>query len=437
MTAQEHLEKRNALIAEARTILDGAEVAGRAMNSEEADRYNRIFSDAQGHGERMQVALNLEAEERKLSTGELRAGTQEGNTDEEDQAKLELRAGDLYGTVAGRILPVMQPEYRSAFVDRYLLTGATRGMYLAEEHQGGTELRNLQMDDSAKGGFAVAPEDFTANLIKFVDDLVFVRQWANVVPTAGAHSLGRPTLDTDPADADWTTELATGGEDSSMALGKRELVPHPLAKRVKVSRKLLRNAALPIDQLVRERLGYKFAVSQEKAFLLGTGAQQPLGVMVPTADGISTGRDQDTGATTTFTFDGLIAGKYKLKMQYWPAARWLIHRDGQSKIAQLKASGSGEYLWRESVRVGEPDRMLGFPIFMSEFMPATYTAAEYVAILGDWNRGYMIADSMLLDLQVLSELYAESNEIGYIGRAELDGMPVLEEAFVRFITDAS
>ncbi len=38
---------------------------------------------------------------------------------------------------------------------------------------------------------------------------------------------------------------------------------------------------------------------------------------------------------------------------------------------------------------------------------------------------------MEFSIQVLKELYAESNQIGYIGRMECDGQPVLPEAFVR------
>ncbi len=37
----------------------------------------------------------------------------------------------------------------------------------------------------------------------------------------------------------------------------------------------------------------------------------------------------------------------------------------------------------------------------------------------------------MFDLQVLVELYAATNQNGYIARAEVDGMPVLEEAFAR------
>ncbi len=38
---------------------------------------------------------------------------------------------------------------------------------------------------------------------------------------------------------------------------------------------------------------------------------------------------------------------------------------------------------------------------------------------------------MEFSIQVLKELYAESNQIGYIGRMECDAQPVLSEAFVR------
>ena len=36
-----------------------------------------------------------------------------------------------------------------------------------------------------------------------------------------------------------------------------------------------------------------------------------------------------------------------------------------------------------------------------------------------------------MQIQRLVELYAATNQVGFIGRMELDGMPVLEEAFVR------
>ena len=56
--------------------------------------------------------------------------------------------------------------------------------------------------------------------------------------------------------------------------------------------------------------------------------------------------------------------------------------------------------------------------------------ASTLAILGDFSN-YWIVDSMAFSLQRLVELYAETNQVGLIGRLESDGQPVLEEAFVR------
>jgi len=79
--------------------------------------------------------------------------------------------------------------------------------------------------------------------------------------------MGAPSLVANPADSDWTTELATGNEDSTLSFGKRELNPHPLAKRLKVSNKLIATSAMGIDAFVRERLAYVFGITQEKAYL--------------------------------------------------------------------------------------------------------------------------------------------------------------------------
>ena len=51
-------------------------------------------------------------------------------------------------------------------------------------------------------------------------------------------------------------------------------------------------------------------------------------------------------------------------------------------------------------------------------------------MLADFSH-YWIADALTLEFQLLNELYAETNQVGLIGRLESDGMPVLEEAFVR------
>ena len=290
----------------------------------------------------------------------------------------------------------------------------------------------LQKDSDSAGGFLLAPEQFIARLIQDLDNMVWFRQYATVIPISGAHSLGVPTLDTDIADTVWTTELAVGTEDTSLAFGKRRLSPNPLAKYIRVSKDLLRTAALSVESIVRERLGYKFGTVQETAFMTGNGAGQPLGVFTARNDGISTGQDVSTDNTiTAITADGLINAKYGLTSPWLNSGnlRWVFHRDAIKMIRKLK-DGEGVYIWQPGLVQDRPDTILGVPVLVSEYAPNTFTTGLYVGLIGDLSY-YWIAESMSLDIQRLVELGALTNQDYFIGRLSLDGMPVLEKAFIR------
>lgn len=414
MDPKELREQRAKLIEEARALYNAAEKEKRDVTAEEREKFDKLMDDAERRKADADRIESLIAAEAQVNTSEGRQTQPEGPEQRNQLVTVADRAG--------------QPEQRDQAVQamdcfsRFLRNGPTG--FTAEE------VRALQADSDILGGYMVPPTQWVNELIKTVDDLVFIRGISRVIPVTASDSLGAPSLAADPADADWTTELQTGSEDSTMSFGKRELHPHPLAKRIKVSNKLLRVSAIPVEQLTRERLAYKFGITEEKAFLTGSGSGQPLGVFTASANGINTGQDVSTGNTTTaIRADGLVNAKYSLKGQYWPKAQWVFHRDAMKQIALLK-DGEGRYMFQASILAGQPDRVLNFPFNMSEYAPNTFTTGLYVGILGDFDN-YWIADALNMQVQRLVELYAESNQVGFIGRLELDGMPVLEEAFVR------
>lgn len=290
------------------------------------------------------------------------------------------------------------------------------------------ELKALQASDDPSGGYLTVPQQMVNGIIQFVNDAVFVRQLATVYQVPTAQSLGAAALDTDLSDPDWTSELATGNADAIAPFGKRELHPNPLAKRILISRKLLRQAP-NVEAIVRERLGYKFAVAQEKGFLTGHGAGQPLGLFTASTDGISTARDVTAANATTVVPDDFVNAFYTMKPQYMARGQWLLHRDVVKMLRKVK-DGDGSYIWQPGLTGGQPSTILDRPFFMSEYAPNTLTSGKYVALFGDFSF-YWVADSLNMEMQVLTELYALTNQNAYIGRMETDGMPVLEEAFVR------
>ena len=414
-------KKRANLIHEARTILDTAEEEKRAFTAEEEERYKKIDKDID---ELETKANRLEKQierERKLGeNADNDDGDGEGSGEGGDGAPGESRT--LRDILEDRSIENIRDteEYRQAFAG-WLVRGNTA---LAPE-----EYRAMQADNDVGGGYLVTPQQMIMDLLKGVDDVAVIRQYATVHQLERAASLGVPTLEKDVDDWDWTTELKTGSE-TDVEFGKRELRPHPMAKRVKVSNTLLRMAQIGPEALVRERLEYKLGVTQEKAYMTGDGNQKPLGLFAVSKDGITADRDMSEGNTDKKLMpDGLINAKYELKEAYLTRARWIFHRHVLREIRKMK-DGNGQYIWQPGITGGAPDRILELPYTMSEFAPKTLSSGKYVGILGDF-RYYWIVDALDMAIQRLVELYAETNQTGFIGRYEGDGMPVLEEAFVR------
>lgn len=420
------------LVEQAKEIIDTAGDEGRELNQEETNRWDNLMKDVDLKGETIDRVERQAATEKSLATSQ---GT-----------KAARNEGPPVASPAAERAVATKSEARKAFASWIRNGDATLG---------DRERRALQMDSDIAGGFLVAPQEFVANLIAFVNDMVWMRQLSTVMSVTNAESLGVPVLDTDPADSDWTQEILTGNADTALVFAKRELRPHPLAKSIRVSNKLIRASVLDVEAIVIERLGYKFAVTAEKAYLSGNGAQQPLGVFTASALGISTARDVSSGnSTTAIGTDGLISAKMKLKANYWGNATWIFHRDALAAIRKLK-DANGQYLWspygfgvNTQGSPGGPSAqlpgagpygnaggrgqgtILDSPYVLSEYAPNTFTTGLYVGIIGDFRR-YWIADALNLQMQRLVELYAATNQVGIIGRLETDGMPVLEEAFAR------
>lgn len=376
-------QKRAAIVAKMREINERAEDG--LLTAEDRSAYDQAKADFDAMSESIKRQEDLEATERAIAEA--------GGTTPEGQ------------------------KPNTAFRD-YLRSGRVS-----------PELRAMSADTDGEGGYMV-PEEFRAAVIKGINDLVHIRKLATVIPVAGASDLGIPTMTVDIEDADWTTEVATVNEDTALTFGKRTLKPTILSKLIKVSQKLLRNPAIDAEAFMAERMAYKFAVAMEKGYLTGNGTNAPLGLFTASNDGIATTRDVSTGNTTTaIGADNLFAVKYAVAAQYRAGASWLFHRDAVASIAKLQ-DGAGNYLWQPGLAAGQADRLLGSPVYESEYVPNTFATQLYVGLYGDFKY-FWIADSLSFEIQRLVELYAANNQVGFIGRAASDGQPVLGAAFAR------
>jgi len=265
---------------------------------------------------------------------------------------------------------------------------------------------------------------------EFSLDATFMRQKARVLPPLkNAQSLGYPTRTSGMSSFAWGTEISAPTPDASLAFGKREFKPNPGTSEILISKTLIRNVS-NADALIRSEIAEEIGAEYETAYMTGDGSGKPLGLFVASNDGIPTSRDVSAGNTATeIKFDGLLEAKYSVKKKHQANAEWIFNRMAIKQLAKLKNS-DGQYIWQASVVLGTPDLLLGRPVNESEYAPAIFTSGLYVGLYGDL-RNYWICDSLAMEIQVLMELYARTNQVDYMTRIETDGAPIMANAFAR------
>lgn len=416
-TTIELREKRAGLVKQARELMDAAKKREGGIKAEDRQEFDRLMNAADEVRDEFSRIERLEAAEREIELPGPRLtypvrDVNEGPLDDE-----EITPGKKF---------LGSRKYRGVY--RRWLTGGDAWQFTQTVP---AEYRDTILGTDAKGGFFVTPTALANEIVKMCDDLVYIRQLSTVVTMPEAKAFGIPQLSARMADANWTTEVQAVTEDTTLALTRRDLTPYPLTKLSKVSIRML-YANSQIETFLKTELGYKFAITEEKAYLTGSGTAQPLGIFTASASGIPTGRDVSTGNTATaITADNLLHVKYSLKAPYRadPTTRWVFHRDAVKSIMLLKDT-QNRYLWESSLQANQPDRLLSIPVLESEYAPNTFTTGLYVGALGAF-RYYWIAQVDELSIQRLVELYAATNEVGFIGRRFLDAAPALGEAFAR------
>lgn len=411
-------------VQQARSLQNRADGEKRELASDEAEQFDRLVNRAQDID---QAIERFEARERLNAVGDRLAGTGERRT--RPTANPEERA------TASELRVKRVAEARDRMFDTYMRYGE-KGVYTAEMQTLMAEQRDLAVGLGSTGGYLSAPEAFVARVIKNVDDMVFLWDMAEKFPVDINQSVGAPTLETDPSDGEWTSEISVGlgSPDSTMSFGKRRLTPRPLAKAIKVSNDLLQVRNYDAGGFVAQRIAYKLAVPLEKKMLTGTGANEPLGVFTASADGVDTSRDfAGDNTTTALKTDSLLEAIFGLKQPYLddPSTSWIFSRTAMLQLHKLK-DGTGNYLVQPNLVERRGLTIRGYPVKLSEFCPSTFTTGQYVGALGAW-RNIWGAYVGSLAIQRLVELYAASNQTAFFARAHFDAQPVIAEAFSRIV----
>ncbi len=267
----------------------------------------------------------------------------------------------------------------------------------------------------ADGGYLV-PDEFERDIVTQLEEENVVRSLAKVIttqherkiPVANGHSV-----------AQWTAENAAYTE-SNPTFGQKQLDAFKLTDLCRVSVELLQDSAFDIEDYLMKEFARAFGIAEEEAFCVGTGTNQPSGIF--TSNGGTVGVTAASAAA--ITADELISLVYALKSPYRRNAKFLLNDATVSAIRKLKDQ-NGAYLWQPSIQAGQPDRLLGYELYASPYVPAVAAGALAVAF-GDF-KNYWIGDRAGRTVQRLNELYATNGQIGYVATERVDGKVILPE----------
>lgn len=225
-----------------------------------------------------------------------------------------------------------------------------------------------------------------------------------VINTSGGNDLEVPVQATRPA----ATAIAEGTEITALdpTFSTVTMKAQKVAVLTKVSRELLADNGVNLEQFLAEDLGIALGVKVNSLLTVGTGTVQPNGIVTAAGSGITGG----TAVSGAFTADNLIDLAHSVDGAYVRnGAGWLMRRSTIGAVRKLK-SQDGAYLYAPAATVGAPDILLGAPIYDNPDVAAVATSAKSVLFGG--LRNYMVRVAGGLEIARSDDAYFASDEVG-------------------------
>lgn len=378
MTIQELIQKRAKVWETAKSLVDTHEDKNGRLSAEDTTAYNRMEQEIED------LTASIERQQR--------AADRDKMLSQPINSPIVTKPANGVDVKTGRA----SDEYKAAML------GALRSNFRNVSNV-------LQEGVDADGGYLV-PEEYDKRLIDVLEEENILRALGTKLTTAGDHKIN--VAATKPA-ASWIEEgqeLTWGDSTFSQIL----LDAHKLHVAIKVTEELLYDNAFGLENYIITQFGKALANAEEDAFLNGDGKGKPTGIFAKTGGG------NVTAEVAAFTGDELINLVYTLKRPYRKKAAFIMNDKNLAVLRKLK-DANDQYLWQPSLKEGEPERLLGYPVYTSAYAPADAIA------FGDFSY-YNIGDRGSRSFKKLTELFAGNDMVGFVAKERVDGKLILPEA---------
>lgn len=285
--------------------------------------------------------------------------------------------------------------------------------------------KDLLENVGASGGFLV-PIEQRAELLSVPGPETVVRSRATVVPMR-RRQIQWPTLDQTNTTAGrpawyggvlakWTEEAASKDETEPV-FGQINLVAHKLVTYTEASDELLEDSAISLEALLQQLFRGSIDWYEEAAFVNGTGAGQPQGVI---------------GAPATFAQGRAAAGAIGIvdiinMLEHFHGSNpiWLISRSALPSIMQLNGpAGNASYVFMPNARDGMPGTLFGYPVFWNEHCPLLGSRGD----IGLYDfKMYLVGDRQATTIDASKHYRFQYDLTAWRAVHRVDGQPWLRQ----------
>lgn len=326
-------------VAEMRSMLDKAEQENRSVTPEEKTQFDTIKAKVE--------ELNTEITNYETLANEERSLADKANPVDKKLTNEELR--------------------------NYIRTG---------------ESRSLSTGVPADGGYTVIPE-LDKEIMRQLSDESEMRAICTV-KKIGSNEY-KKLVSVGGAVVNHGEEGTARIETATPKLEEVSIKLYPIYAYPKTTQEILDFSDLDVLSWLTDEIKDTFVETEELDLISGNGTKKAKGFLAyPQA--VKADKDRPFGTLekmtiTAITADSLIDLLFKLKKKYRKNAVWVMNSNTAATLQKLK-NGNGDYIWRDGLKAGDPDMLLGKPVHYLENMNDTGAAVA----VGDFKRGYYIVD---------------------------------------------
>lgn len=343
-------EKRATAWEQAKDLLDAATLENRDLSAEESAQFDRINEDIDALDARAKKILEVEARERAITESRAALGLPQ------DFTPAEIKQAE---TDAEIIRSIAVGERRAAsFEARDVTTGSTG---------------------------APVPTNFYNRLVEqlVIQGPMLDANVVTILTTDSGNNLQIPRTSGYTAPA-ITSEGSSISESDPSFSAFITLGAFKYAATFQLSREVVEDSGINLLDFVARQAAVGMGTAVNAGLTTGTGTVQPKGIVSASTLGVTGG----TGVSGVPTADNLIDLVYSVGSPYRRrGGSWQMRAATLAAVRKLKDT-TNNYIWQPSLQVGQPDMLLGFPVYENPDVAATGTGAKSV-IFGDASSYYV------------------------------------------------